>query len=214
MKSAVARSMEKLIHASPDKGWQKPHVGPPAGCVGMDNSPTSTHQIERYCPRNSSRSSPRKNLGLIRRSLWECATCRTCIWRALRIPRRLIGLMTMSATCLPLTCTPSHSTLRAAKKVYSHGAIRLLMLRLENLDHCVTDPFREFLGLETFCLSREIQAQSKVYASEYREFMKTLSLPSLLVSKMHNTRYARHSYSPDELNASIRQWKKSARESS
>lgn len=96
---------------------------------------------------------------------------------------------------------------RRGYQTYAQKPIRLLIVRIENLDECVRPALHEFLGLETFTLIKFNEGVNKYYAELYREFLQTLRLPADFIAKMHGTRYAQHFYTPEELEASVRDWR-------
>lgn len=75
----------------------------------------------------------------------------------------------------------------------------VLVLRLEDLDQCVQEAIREFLGLEHFELGKFNVGKSKGYGGMYRTFLKTMALPASYLDQMYESRYARHFYTDHEL---------------
>jgi hypothetical protein len=91
-------------------------------------------------------------------------------------------------------------------QIYQSARVRLLLMRLENLNTCAAHAMHAFLGLENFVLQKSNASSAKEYAALYQTFLDTLRLPDAFVAKMHSTRYARHFYTPEELNASVARW--------
>lgn len=75
----------------------------------------------------------------------------------------------------------------------------LLLIRLENLDQCAHDAFREAFGIRNVRPERENTAADKWYRDLYREFLDGLVLPASYLDAMYESRFARHFYTPDEL---------------
>jgi|SRR5581483_11838770 hypothetical protein len=91
-------------------------------------------------------------------------------------------------------------------QIYQGERVRLLLMRLENLNACAAPALQSFLGLENFTLQKSNEGSAKEYAALYQTFLDTLRLPDAFIHKMHSTRYARHFYTPEELNASVARW--------
>lgn len=91
-------------------------------------------------------------------------------------------------------------------QIYRHGSLRFLIIRLEDLNRVASDAMREFLGLENFQLVQRNVGEDKAVGTLYRDFRTALRLSPEFVREMHSSRYARHFYTPQELNASIARW--------
>lgn len=77
-------------------------------------------------------------------------------------------------------------------QIYRQENIRLLVLRLEDLDRTVVPAMREFLGFENFALIKRNVGEKRVYGELYKEFLAQLRLPPARVAEWHSTPYARH----------------------
>jgi putative capsular polysaccharide synthesis protein len=97
--------------------------------------------------------------------------------------------------------------------LYANDNAAVLVVRAEDLDRVAADAFREFLGIEKLTLSAANLAQQKPYARLYRRFIEQVELPSEYLSRMYESRFARHFYAEEELAAFSRKWR-SSRESS
>jgi hypothetical protein len=95
---------------------------------------------------------------------------------------------------------------RRGYQIYAKDSIRLLIVRLEDADSVIGTAMRDFLGLENFALLKYNETQSKHYSALYQKFSQSLRLPNPFIEQMHGTRYARHFYTPAELEASVRRW--------
>lgn len=94
----------------------------------------------------------------------------------------------------------------AGYKIYpTRGNVRLLVIRLEDLDRVAGQALEAFLGLSDFQLVNTNVARDKDYSSLYEEWLK-MPLPVAYVKKMYRTRYARHFYTPEELEAFAHRW--------
>ncbi len=83
--------------------------------------------------------------------------------------------------------------------VYETDRIRLLVMRLESLTHCLTQAMQEFLGIPDFRPGVVKTGKEKSYGDIYRSFLGEVTLPQWYVDEMNGTQYAQHFYSRDEL---------------
>ncbi len=91
-------------------------------------------------------------------------------------------------------------------QIYIKDNIRLLVIRLEDLNRCVSDAMREFLGIPNFQLKTENVGEQKKYAELYRDFLHTLRLSPERLALWHDCQYAQHFYTRQELAKSVERW--------
>jgi hypothetical protein len=91
-------------------------------------------------------------------------------------------------------------------ETYEKDNIRLLVMRLEDLNRVGAAAIQEFLGLGTFRLINRNVGQQKEYAELYREFKELLRLPHEYVEEYNASKFAQHFYTDAELTASVQQW--------
>jgi hypothetical protein len=91
-------------------------------------------------------------------------------------------------------------------QIYCNDNVRLLVIRLEDLNRCITDAMREFLGIPNFQLKNENVGEQKKYADLYREFLNALRLSPERLALWHDGKYATHFYTPEELADSVKRW--------
>lgn len=91
-------------------------------------------------------------------------------------------------------------------QIYRRDAVKLLVLRLEDLRRVITPAMQEFLNIPAFTLRAANISETKGYGEIYKQFVERARLPYEYVERMHNTRYARHFYSEQELAAEARFW--------
>ena len=84
-------------------------------------------------------------------------------------------------------------------KVYKGEHADVLLIRLENLNSCARDAFKEFLGIEEFSLTNTNIGSEKVYAPIYKRIKGSIILPDSYMDKMYTSKYARHFYSEEEI---------------
>lgn len=92
--------------------------------------------------------------------------------------------------------------------IYQNDRARLLLMRLEDLNHCGPRALGEFFGLRELSLSIKNSGEAKRYGALYRQFIDQLDLPKAYVREMHSSRYAKHFYTPDELTAGVARWQR------
>lgn len=90
--------------------------------------------------------------------------------------------------------------------IYRGERADLLLIRLENLNDCYRETFKEFLGIQDFRLINVNRAQDKAYYPVYRDFIENADLPADFVDKMLASEYARHFYSPEEIAGFRAKW--------
>lgn len=91
--------------------------------------------------------------------------------------------------------------------IYASAKARLLLMRLEDLNQCGNAAVNEFFGVPHLPLAPKNSGSDKEYGALYREFIAQLRLPAEYIQEMHQSRYARHFYTPEELEAGIARWK-------
>lgn len=90
-------------------------------------------------------------------------------------------------------------------------SVEVLLIKLEMLNQCTQEAFKEFLGIENFILSQSNVADDKKYDKIYREFMQSLWLPDSYLDTMYNSKYIRHFYSNEEISRFRTKWSQSRR---
>lgn len=96
----------------------------------------------------------------------------------------------------------------AGYAIYRCERADVLLLRLEDLDRCVTRAFREFLGIDNFTLVRENVGSEKDYSEMYRRLLDAIRLPESYLSRMYGSKYATHFYTTDELSRFNARWRR------
>jgi hypothetical protein len=90
-------------------------------------------------------------------------------------------------------------------KIYSSAKADLLLLRLEDLQRCTGEAFREFLNIENFELLKINSGEERKTGNLYKLF-NTKPLSSEYVHWTYNSQLARHFYTADELKTFTRSW--------
>jgi hypothetical protein len=97
-------------------------------------------------------------------------------------------------------------------KIFKHDQIDLLLLRLEDIDNCSQNAFREFLGIEEFTLKGANIGDGKLYKDAYQQIKNSVSLPNWYLEKFCSSKLMRHFYSESEINGFRTTWLKSTNE--
>lgn len=97
----------------------------------------------------------------------------------------------------------------AGYKIYEQGQTRALLIRQEDLGRTVAPAIEEFLGIKDFKIQVENRSEDKPYHALAVKF-KAKPLPGDYVDRMLSTKYARHFYTPEELDAARRKWTQSS----
>jgi hypothetical protein len=92
-------------------------------------------------------------------------------------------------------------------KIFQEDHADVLLIRLENLDDCAHDAFREFLGIEALTLIDTNVGNKKAYAPLYRRFKDVITLPDIYIDRLYNSRYMRHFYSEEEIARFRAKWR-------
>ena len=91
--------------------------------------------------------------------------------------------------------------------LYENERARVLVIRVEDLRACAGDAFKTFFGIDIGETLQEANiADNKHYADVYRQFVESVELPLPYIARMYDSRYARHFYTEDELDAFRRRW--------
>jgi hypothetical protein len=91
-------------------------------------------------------------------------------------------------------------------QIYATDRVQVLVIRVEDLRACAPAAFRDFFGVDVRELRDVNVSDEKDYASIYRRFVETVDLPATYLARMYGSRYARHFYTQEELDAFRRRW--------
>ena len=90
--------------------------------------------------------------------------------------------------------------------IIENDHVRLLLLRMEDLNRCAKPAFFNFMGIMNFNLQKGNVGEDKYYAQVYKEFLKHISIPDTYVNKLYNSQYCKHFYTPAELESFKHTW--------
>jgi hypothetical protein len=94
-------------------------------------------------------------------------------------------------------------------KVFEGEHADVLLIRLENLNDCARDAFKEFLNIEGLTLINTNIGSEKAYASMYKKLKESIVLSDAYVDRMYTSKYMRHFYSEEEIAAFRAKWRTS-----
>lgn len=92
-------------------------------------------------------------------------------------------------------------------EIYESEYADVLVLRLENLNECGCDAFKNFLDLNEFNLVPRNVGNNKSYRDIYQGFLDSIVLPDSYIEKMYTSKYVRHFYSEEETEAFKAKWR-------
>lgn len=90
--------------------------------------------------------------------------------------------------------------------VFRNERARVLVVRLEDLKRVAGEAFGEFLGLDGFAIRETNVASDKDYSRAYSAFVSSVRLPAAYLDEMYGSRYTRHFYSKEEIEAFRSRW--------
>ena len=94
----------------------------------------------------------------------------------------------------------------AGYATYTHNNIDLLVFRIDIPDIEKEKAIRDFLDFEDIHLKKSNVASNKKYADQYARFQENLALPDEYLDMMCTSRFTRHFFSPEEINAIKQRW--------
>lgn len=82
-----------------------------------------------------------------------------------------------------------------------------MLIRLEDLDRVGPQAFNQFIGIRRFKIINQNVGEQKAYSELYKQF-KSAPLPAEYLETAYNTPYARHFYTPQEIETFRQRWLK------
>lgn len=97
-------------------------------------------------------------------------------------------------------------------QIYRGNSADLLLLRMEDLNHCYREAFGTFLGIPDFQLIGANRAEDKGpnYAYAYAEFKRTVVLPHHLLDTLYAIPWVKHLYTSQEIECFKARWQRNA----
>jgi len=94
----------------------------------------------------------------------------------------------------------------AGYAIYEGRNSKLLLLRLESLQACSADAFRQFLGIASFRPVPANSSENKHYRAFYDRFKREVVLSDSYLEKVYGSQLARHFYTEQELQRFKAKW--------
>ena len=92
-------------------------------------------------------------------------------------------------------------------QIYKRGFTRVLLYRTDLKRSEQTKLISRFLGIKLDEIGPENTAKGKNYAKLYSQFRESAKLPEQYIRRMHDSRFAQHFWSPEELKAAADKWR-------
>ena len=92
-------------------------------------------------------------------------------------------------------------------QIYNRGRVEVLLYRNDLKNSEQAELISGFLGIKLDEIKPIHQGKDKVYAELYSRFRESVKLPEQYIGRMHNSRFAQHFWSPQELKAAADKWR-------
>jgi hypothetical protein len=92
--------------------------------------------------------------------------------------------------------------------IYHSQKADLLLIRLEDLNHCAARAFKEFLDLDQFSVVSANVGEQKGYASFYRALKSSIVFPKSYLDRIYSSQFAQHFYNEAERQEFKARWSK------
>ena len=92
-------------------------------------------------------------------------------------------------------------------QIYKRGFTRVLVYRIDLKLSEQTKLISSFLGIKLDAIRLENDSKNKDYVELYPRFRESVKLPERYIRRMHDSRFAQHFWSPQELKAVADKWR-------
>ena len=92
-------------------------------------------------------------------------------------------------------------------QIYRRGFTRILVYRVDLNRSEQAKLISRFLDIKLDEMGSANAAKNKEYAELYSQFRESVKLPEQYIGRMHNSRFAQHFWSPEELKAAADKWR-------
>jgi hypothetical protein len=93
-------------------------------------------------------------------------------------------------------------------QIYHGENFDILLLKMENLNKCSQEAFKNFLNVESFKIINANISDEKEYFLIYKRFIDSIILPNSYINRMYASKLVRHFYSDEEINTFETKWRK------
>jgi len=90
--------------------------------------------------------------------------------------------------------------------IYENDNFKVLLVRLESMNHCISGAMAEFIGLKGFSLFNDNISSEKDYAELYHRVKNKIALPQGYIEKMYNSKLTQHFYTQSEVETLKKKW--------
>ncbi len=91
-------------------------------------------------------------------------------------------------------------------KIYNGELADVLLIKMNNLNDCANEAFKEFLDLDQVDLVHTNLGSKKPYAPIYQAFKDRVILPDSYINKIYNSKFTQHFFSEEEINVFKETW--------
>jgi hypothetical protein len=91
-------------------------------------------------------------------------------------------------------------------KIYEGERAQVLLLKLEALDDCAADAFKEFLGVDRIAIGRANVGAQRKYGDFYQRFKEVLVIPKDFANGIYQSDCIRWFYSEEEIARFMARW--------
>jgi hypothetical protein len=91
-------------------------------------------------------------------------------------------------------------------QIYNEQNMDLLLIRVEDLHHCIKQAMQDFLEIENFELFNDNVGTDKTYAPAYKKFKETIKFPHDYIERMYSSKFMRHFYTDAEIEKFKLKW--------
>ena len=92
-------------------------------------------------------------------------------------------------------------------QIYKRGFVRVLVYRIDMKRSEQAELVSRFLGIKLDEVGLENATKDHAKDKSYSQFCKSVKLPESYISRMHDSRFAKHFWSPEELKAAADKWR-------
>ena len=92
--------------------------------------------------------------------------------------------------------------------IYEGKKADVLLIRLEDLNDCAAEAFKEFLNIDSLTLVSANVGGQKDYADIYRAVKDSIVFPEAYLDKIYSSKFAQHFYSEAEIEKFRAKWSK------
>jgi Putative capsular polysaccharide synthesis protein len=96
-------------------------------------------------------------------------------------------------------------------RIYHGEAADLLLVRLESLDDCAREAFKEFLNVSDFVLINKNVGAKKDYAGLYEQFVRSIKFPKTKLGQVYDSKYVKRFYTREETEKFTNYWSRDYR---